>query len=103
MSNRKNPNTLWRIDRDAKQGLVAYNTSLELESLNHVPKKIGDLSLEHSTLYDLRNSSPSDVRQAAHDHYQAHQDEYHDLAVMQAHIEGVEIKVEDPVVIGKKA
>lgn len=38
----------------------------------------------------------------AGEHYRQHQSEYHDLAVIDAHLDGIKISVEQPLEIGQK-
>lgn len=104
---RKNPNTLWRVDRDIKVANEALRRTIRYEAKggkksNHTPDVPGPLTVGKSTEWDLRAAPSEDLVEAVVRHYKAHEAEYHDLAVMQAYMEGVDLNLEQPLVIGAK-
>lgn len=105
---RKNPNTLWRVQRDANIANEALRRTLRYEEKhgkkqpNPLPDVPGELSVEGSTEWDLRVAPSAELVKAIKGHYHAHKAEYQDLATIQAYIEGVELQLEQPLVIGAR-
>lgn len=106
MKPRKYEGTLRRVEMDAKRGMQAYKEVLRNEARGTTPyvvaPRMGKISLESSTEWDFRASSSEAIRAANNEHYHAHESEYHDLAVMEAHKEGVDVNLQQPLVIGDK-
>ncbi len=61
---------------------------------------MGKIILGVSTAWQMTGSSSDQMREAVSDHYKVHESEYYELAVMQAYTEGVQLSLQEPLVIG---
>jgi hypothetical protein len=98
MPRRKFPNTLRRVSMDAVNARKEYRDRFD-RSIGS-GSRLGKVSLEsYPTFYD---ASADEVVEASREHYHAHEAEYYDLALIDAHLEGVVINTPSPLTIGMR-
>lgn len=105
MVQRKNPDTLWRVKKDSEIGMREYRSRLKHEARSDKPQHgspthLGRVSLESTPMWDLKRATSAQLGEAIIEHYQKNSSYYYELAVIQAHIEGIELNLEKPLVIG---
>jgi len=71
------------------------------ELITDIQSRAGDLALRIGNAKSQKGYFER-AMEASMLHYQAYEGEYYELAVIEAHLEGVELNLEDPVVLGRK-
>ena len=107
----KRANTLRGTSNIAKEDYLYHKRSAKFARQRNID--IGTIALEAVDennddihyRFQNGNSLKQSVKrnlQAAKEHYAHHADEYFDLALMDAHLDGIKINVEQPLEIGQK-